>query len=120
MVRALGDYGRLMVWPSNLYMERTVVANPIHYQNHQTWRSTIGTEYLSILGLAVLAMLFLGRIKKDRWQAMRAFGAALFIAAYLPISNIIQLNATAAEHSLYLPRAASLFLGAGCLFQLPS
>src|SRR5467141_1240352 len=119
MVRALGDYGRLMVWPSNLYMERTVVANPIHYQNHQTWRSTIGTEYLSILGLAVLAILFLGSIKKDRWQAMRVFGAAWFIAAYLPISNIIQLNATAAEHWLYLPSVGLLVFGAGFLFQLP-
>ena len=119
MVRALGDYGRLMVWPSNLYMERTVVANPIHYQNHQTWRSTIGTEYLSILGLAVLAILFLGSIKKDRWQAMRVFGAAWFLAAYLPISNIIQLNATAAEHWLYLPSVGLLIFGAGFLFQLP-
>jgi protein O-mannosyl-transferase len=118
MARSLGDYGRLMVWPSNLYMERSVVPNPIHYQNHQTWRSTIGTEYLSILGLAVLAMLFFGSIKKDRWQAMRVFGAAWFTAAYLPISNIMQLNATAAEHWLYLPSVGLLIFGAGFLFQL--
>jgi len=119
MARALGDYGRLMVWPSNLYMERSVVPNPIHYQNHQTWRGTIGTEYLSILGLAVLAMLLFGSIKKDRWQVMRIFGAVWFIAAYLPISNIIQLNATAAEHWLYLPSVGLLIFGAGFLFQLP-
>src|SRR5438132_7285871 len=64
-------------------------------------------------------MLFLGSIKKDRWQAMRVFGAAWFIAAYLPISNIIQLNATAAEHWLYLPSVGLLVFGAGFLFQLP-
>ncbi len=119
MARALGDYGRLMVWPSNLYMERTVVSNPIHFQNNQTWRSTIGTEYLSILGLAVLVMLLIGSLKKDRWQAMRVFGAAWFIAAYLPISNVIQLNATTAEHWLYLPSVGLLIFGAGYLFQLP-
>jgi tetratricopeptide (TPR) repeat protein len=119
MARALGDYGRLMVWPSNLHMERSVVPSPIHYQNHQTWRSTIGTEYLSILGLAVLAMLVFGSLKKDRWQAMRVFGAAWFIAAYLPISNIMQLNATAAEHWLYLPSVGLIIFVAGWLFQLP-
>jgi tetratricopeptide (TPR) repeat protein len=100
-------------------MERTVVSDPIHFQNNQAWRSTIGTEYLSILGLAVLVMLLLGSLKKDRWQAMRVFGAAWFIAAYLPISNIIQLNATTAEHWLYLPSVGLLIFGAGCLFQLP-
>ena len=119
MARALGDYGRLMVWPSNLYMERTVVSNPSHYQNHQSWRNTIGTEYLSILGLAVLIILVLGSLRKDRWQAMRVFGAAWFMAAYLPISNITQLNATAAEHWLYLPSVGLLVFGAGFLFQLP-
>ena len=119
MVRALGDYGRLMVWPSNLHMERSVVPNPIHYQNRQIWENTIGTEYLSILGLAVLAILLYGSFKRDRWQAMRIFGAAWFIAAYLPISNIMQLNATAAEHWLYLPSVGLLIFGAGFLFQLP-
>lgn len=119
MVRALGDYGRLMIWPSTLYMERTIVPDPMHYQNHQTWRSTIGTEYLSVLGLAVLAVLLYGSFKKDRWQTMRVFGAAWFIAAYLPISNLIQLNATAAEHWLYLPSVGLLIFGAGFLFQLP-
>jgi len=119
MVRALGDYGRLMIWPSTLYMERTIVPDPMHYQNHQTWRSTIGTEYLSVLGLAVVAVLLYGSFKKDRWQTMRVFGAAWFIAAYLPISNLIQLNATAAEHWLYLPSVGLLIFGAGFLFQLP-
>jgi tetratricopeptide (TPR) repeat protein len=120
MARALGDYGRLMIWPSNLYMERTVVPNPMHYQDSESWRRTIGTEYLSILGLAVFAMLLFGSLKKDRWQAMRVFGAAWFIAAYLPISNIIQLNATAAEHWLYLPSVGLLIFGAGFLFRLPT
>jgi protein O-mannosyl-transferase len=120
MVRALGDYSRLMIWPSNLYMERTVVPSPPHYQDSQAWRKTIGTEYLSILGLVVLGVLVLGSIKKDRWRAMRVFGAAWFIAAYLPISNIIQLNATTAEHWLYLPSVGLLIFGAGFLFRLPT
>jgi len=119
MARALGDYGRLMVWPSNLYMERSVASAQIHYLNRETWRNTIGQEYLSILGLIVLAALIAGSIKKDRWQLMRVFGGAWFLAAYLPISNIVQLNATAAEHWLYLPSVGLLIFAAGCAFRLP-
>ena len=118
MVRALGDYARLMVWPSHLYMERTVF-DAGHYLNPQTWRETVGVEYLSMLGLVVIGAFLFGGIKKDRWQAMRIFGAVWFMAAYLPVSNIIQLNATAAEHWLYLPSVGFLIFAAGCLFQLP-
>jgi len=99
-------------------MERNVFDSR-QYQDHQTWRDTVGVEYLSILGLAVLAVLLLGSIKKDRWQAMRIFGAVWFIAAYFPISNIMQLNATVAEHWLYLPSVGLLIFVAGCLFLLP-
>ena len=118
MARALGDYGRLMVWPSNLYMERSV-SDPPHYQSPQAWRDTIGTEYLSILGMIVVVLLFAGCIKKDRWQSMRIFGAAWFIGAYLPISNLIQLNATVAEHWLYLPSVGLLIFVGGWLLRLP-
>jgi Flp pilus assembly protein TadD len=118
MARALGDYGRLIVWPSNLYMERTVW-DLGHYQDLQTWRSTIGTEYLSILGLVVLGILIAGAIQKGRWQRMRVFGAVWFLAAYLPISNLIQLNATVAEHWLYLPSVGLLVFVAGLLYELP-
>jgi tetratricopeptide (TPR) repeat protein len=117
MIRALGDYARLMVWPSRLYMERSVF-DPGHYLTRQTWRDSVGIEYLSMLGLVVIGVLLIGSIKKGRWQAMRIFGATWFIAAYLPVSNIMQLNATAAEHWLYLPSVGLLIFGAGCLLQL--
>jgi hypothetical protein len=52
ILRALGDYGRLMVWPANLHMERTVV-NPDNYKSFTSWQNSIGSEYLSILGLSV-------------------------------------------------------------------
>ena len=119
MLRALGDYGRLMVWPSNLYMERTVVSEPGHYQNLQGWRNTIDKEYLSVLGLLVLAALIFGCLRNDRWRRVRIFGAVWFLAAYLPISNIVELNATAAEHWLYLPSVGLLIFLVGWAFQLP-
>ena len=54
MLRALGDYGRLMVFPSNLHMERTVI-DPNNYRTKQSWRDSVKSEYLSILGLLIAA-----------------------------------------------------------------
>src|ERR1043166_2865192 len=58
-------------------------------------------------------------MKRDRGRAMRIFGASWFIGSYLPISNIVQLNATAAEHWLYLPSVGFIIWVAGCMFMLP-
>ena len=46
MFRSLGDYARLMVFPGNLHMERSVVA-PENYLSHDQWRHSAGIEYLS-------------------------------------------------------------------------
>jgi len=119
MARALGDYGRLLIFPTNLHMERTVF-DPIGYRSRVDWREEIGVEYLSILGLAVLAVLVFGSARRGRGQLMRIFGASWFLAGYLPVSNIVQLNATVAEHWLYLPSVGLLIFVAGCAVELPS
>jgi tetratricopeptide (TPR) repeat protein len=118
MARALGDYGRLMIFPASLHMERTVL-DPASYGSNGQWRISISAEYLSILGLIVLAALVFGTIKKGRAQIVRIFGAAWFLLAYLPISNLIDLNATVAEHWLYLPSVGFLIFVTGCAFELP-
>ncbi len=117
MARALGDYCRLMIFPSNLHMERTVF-DPANYRNNADWRTSIGTEYLSILGLVFLAVLIFGCAKRGRGQAVRIFGAGWFLAGYLPVSNIVLLNATVAEHWLYLPSVGFLLFLAGCMFEV--
>jgi protein O-mannosyl-transferase len=118
MLRALGDYGRLMVWPANLHMERTVF-NPDTLQNSESWRKNVGVEYLSIAGLGVAAVLAFGACRKGRARPIRAFGAFWFIFAYLPISNLLELNATVAEHWLYLPSVGFLIFVVGCCLELP-
>ena len=118
MVRALGDYGRLLIFPAKLHMERTI-ANPIAYRSQHDWRGAIGDEYLSILGLALFAALVFGSVWRGRGQVIRIFGAGWFLASYLPISNIVPLNATVAEHWLYLPSVGFLIFLTGCLIELP-
>ena len=119
MVRALGDYARLMAFPGNLHMERTVV-NQENYLSSNSWQHTVATEYLSILGLAFAAALVLGCRCPGNGRTIRTFGAVWFALGYLPISNIVELNATCAEHWLYLPSVGILIFLVGCLLELPA
>jgi hypothetical protein len=81
----------LMVFPRNLHLERTLPAasSPINY--------------LTTLGLLTATFLIYGAFRKGKAQPIRIFGAAWFGLAYLPVSNLFPLNATVAEHWLYLP-----------------
>jgi tetratricopeptide (TPR) repeat protein len=116
--RALGDYGRLMVFPVKLHMERTVV-NPDNYKSYTTWQKSVGSEYLSILGLGVAALLFWGCRWRGCGRQIRVFGACWFFLGFLPVSNLFSLNATVAEHWLYLPSVGLLLFLAGIALDLP-
>ena len=105
MLRALGDYSRLMLFPANLHMERTV--------------ETSGA-YLSVIGSLAAAALLYGALRKGKAQPIRALGAAWFVLAYLPVSNLFELNATVAEHWLYLPSVGLLLFIVGCCLELPA
>jgi len=118
MLRALGDYGRLMIFPANLHMERTIF-DPSNYLSREDWRKTVASEYLSIIGLMVLAAFVCGCIRGGRGRPARVMGTIWFFAAYLPISNVMQLNATVAEHWLYLPSVGFLLFLGGCTVDLP-
>src|SRR5438046_6665298 len=98
---------------------KTTVSDPTSCQTNGDCLHTIDTEYLSILVLALLAIFIYGAIRKGRGQRIRIFGAIWFITAYLPISNMFQLNATVAEHWLYLPLAGFFIFVFGCAFELP-
>ena len=118
MLRSLGDYTRLMIFPGNLHMERSVVA-PGNYLSHDQWRHSAGIEYLSVLGLMGLGALLYGALRPGPSRGLRLFGACWFLLGYLPISNLVDLNATAAEHWLYLPSVGFLIFVIGCALELP-
>ena len=118
MLRALGDYGRLMLFPANLHMERSLI-DPLSNKGTRGWREAVAAEYLSILGLLVAAILGFGACRRGEFQRLRVFGAGWFILAYLPISNLVELNATVAEHWIYLPSVGFLLFLAGCYLDFP-
>ncbi len=118
MLRALGDYGRLMVFPTDLHMERTVVDGR-NYDSHRSWQQSVATEYLSILGLVVAGLLTAGCLRKGPGQTARIFGTCWFVVGFLPVSNLFDLNATVAEHWLYLPSVGLLIFAAGLALECP-
>ncbi len=118
MARALGDYGRLMVFPSNLHMERTVF-DPRTFKSKESRYDSIGLEYLSVVGLLVGAALVFGAVRRGNGQKLRILGSVWFLLSYLPISNLVDLNATVAEHWLYLPSVGFLIFLAGIGLDLP-
>jgi len=119
MLRALGDYGRLMVFPSQLHVERSVL-EPAAERGEAGWRNAVAVQYLTGTGVLVLGGFLLGAFRKGAGQRMRLFGASWFFLTYLPISNLFDLNATAAEHWLYLPSVGFCIFLAGFLFDLPA
>lgn len=117
MMRALGDYGRLLVYPANLHMDRTV-ETPQALLGNAGWRLGARVEYLSLLGLVVAAVLLFGAWRNGPARSIRIFGVVWFAVGFLPISNLIELNATVAEHWLYLPSIGFLIFIFGWALEL--
>ncbi len=118
MLRALGDYAGLILWPGRLYMERTL-SDPTIYGSVAAWRGHPHGEYLSILGLLTGAVALYLCCQRWPGRRLRCFGALWFAVAFLPISNLFPLNAEVAEHWIYLASIGALLLFAGTALALP-
>lgn len=107
--RAFAEYTGLILLPLNLHMDRDVETHPEgggpENASVAAWR-----ELQTLLGilLAIAAVYWLMRSRK---QDGAVFSCLVLAAiAYLPVSGIFVLNASIAEHWIYLP-TAFLFLG---------
>lgn len=92
-------------------MDRDVESHP-EGQSEPSVRGEAWRELQTLLGI-VLIIAALYWIWRSRKQDPAIFCCLVFAAiTYLPVSGVIPLNATIAEHWLYLP-SAFLFLAAG-------
>lgn len=107
--RAVAEYGGLLIFPLRLHMERDVASHPGGFSRASidgaAWR-----ELQTLLGV-MLAFCALYALWKVRRRPQIFLPLLLAIICYLPISGVIPLNASVAEHWLYLP-SAFLFLAA--------
>jgi tetratricopeptide (TPR) repeat protein len=110
VARAVAEYAGLIVFPWNLHMDRDVETEPSGFSeaslSQAAWR-----ELQTLLGLILIAAFFIWLLRA-RKRNPAAFVCLLFaLISYLPVSGIVALNASAAEHWIYLP-SAFLFLAA--------
>jgi tetratricopeptide (TPR) repeat protein len=103
-LRAFAEYGGLFVVPIHLHMERDVL--PFGQGDlAATLPIARNREFQTLLG----ALLLAGFVVWMRWARRRdpaVFTAQVcFVLAYLPICGLFPLNATVAEHWLYVPAA---------------
>jgi len=110
MARAVAEYAGLVLLPLNLHMERDVETHPTGLgessMSAASWR-----ELQTLLGIVLLAALIYWMVRAYKRNFAVFVCLTFFVISYLPISGLSALNATVAEHWLYLP-SAFLFLAA--------
>jgi tetratricopeptide (TPR) repeat protein len=111
VARAVAEYAGLLILPLDLHMDREVETHPTGFSETSVTR-TSWRELQTLLGILLIAGVIYWTV---RARGQPAVCVCLLLAAisYLPVSGIFLLNATVAEHWMYLP-SAFLFLGS-CL-----
>jgi tetratricopeptide (TPR) repeat protein len=111
VARAAAEYAGLLILPLNLHMDRDVETHPSGFAEvsvtHASWR-----ELQTLLGILLIAGALYWTVRARQQPAVLVC-FLLAAISYLPVSGIFTLNATVAEHWIYLP-SAFLFL-AVCL-----
>jgi len=103
--RAVAEYTGLLLAPRTLRMERDITTTP-QRTPESTLKNAHRREYQTLLGV-LLVLGFALWLRRSAPPTALCLTAALL--AYLPVSNLFSLNATVAEHWLYIP-GAFLFL----------
>ena len=85
------SYLNTLIFPFNLHMERTLNVS----------KSLI--EPVTLLSLLTLVLIIFSIFYLKRRHKLISFGLAWFIVALLPLLGLVPLNATIADHWLYVP-----------------
>lgn len=109
--RAFAEYTGLILLPINLHMDRDVETHPEGAPEARADRAA-WRELQTLLGILLIAAAIYW-MWRSRKRDPAIFCCLLLAAlAYLPASGALLLNASVAEHWIYLP-TAFLFLAAG-------
>jgi len=118
MFKAMGDYTGLIFWPEYLHMERSLgTSGP--YPDLAAWMRNVPYEYKGILGMLALSFMALGALSRSPGRQLRLLGMVWFLIGFLPISNLVTLNAQSAEHWIYMASIGFLLFLGGVVIALP-
>ena len=110
VARAFAEYTSLVLFPANLHMDRDVESHPFGSNDART-RSLAWRELETLAGIVLIAATIYWLVRSRKGDPVVFACLALAALAYIPVSGALPLNATIAEHWLYLP-TAFLFLAA--------
>ena len=104
MARAAAEYAGLLILPTNLHMERDVHGSFAGNLYSDTSKAA-ARELQTLLGIVLLVALavYMARIRRRNPLTFALLVCAL--VTYLPVSGVIKLNASVAEHWIYVPSA---------------
>lgn len=114
VARAVAEYAGLIVFPLNLHMERDIDIHPGSF-TAASWTAAAWRELQTLLGLVLVAALIYWAIRARKRNPPVFTALMLAALSYLPVSGIFALNASVAEHWIYVP-SAFLFLAAALQF----
>ena len=104
VARAFAEYAYLTFTPVKLHMERDVETHPSGFGDESlagsAWR-----ELETLAGIILLAAFIYWLLRERKRDRPVFVCLVLAVLTYLPISGVVPLNATIAEHWLYLPSA---------------
>ena len=110
VARAFAEYGGLILLPLNLHMERDVETRPSGFGDASitaaSWR-----ELQTLAGILLLAATVWWMVRVRKRDPAVFICLVLALLSYLPVSGLHLLNATVAEHWLYVPSAFFLWAG---------
>ena len=102
--RALAEYTSLILLPVNLHVERDVETHPWGF-DPASLSATAWRELQTLAGIVLFALLLVWAIRTRKREPL-VFTLLIFAGiAYLPVSGLVPLNATIAEHWIYVPSA---------------
>jgi tetratricopeptide (TPR) repeat protein len=110
VARSFAEYTGLILFPVHLHMDRDVESHPSG-PNEASLTGAAWRELQTLLGVILIGAAFFWLIR-SRGRDPAVFACLLLaLIAYIPMSGAFPLNATIAEHWIYLP-TAFLFLAA--------
>lgn len=117
VARAFAEYTGLILFPVNLHMDRDVESRPFGPSDASA-RGNAWRELQTLLGIVLIAAAIYWMLRSRRRDPAVFALLVLAALAYLPISGAFSLNATVAEHWLYLPAAFSFLAAVLAISQL--
>jgi hypothetical protein len=118
IARAFAGYTGLILFPIHLHMDRDVESRPDGSDEARltgmAWR-----ELQTLLGILLIAAAVYWLVR-TRTRDPAIFACLVLAAlAYIPVSGVVLLNATIAEHWLYVPSAFLFLAAALAITRLP-